>query len=220
MGHETGGEGIALPDGEKVFVEPIPGYLVQSSERLVQKQDGRSHAEGAGDRGPHFHSTGKLPGEFHAGVLQADEFQRFADPLPPLRAFHAPKNERQFHVGGRPPPGQEIGVLKDQKHLFPGRGRRRSGDPNRSLARRNKAGNQPKQGGFSAPARSDKADEVALVDREIDSGQDGRPAAEALSDLFEQHQGGHLWQVWRRRFKSWVRLAHNCARAAAGRSAG
>ena len=148
---------LTLPEGQQVFIQPLPVDFVQGPEGFIQQQQFRMRDESPHQSDPHPHAPRKLfrqrPGKF----LQADEFQRLLDACGVLGPRDPLQFQREADVVANRPPGKQGRVLKNEADLQTLLSRlhgRLTGDLQFAGCRRNQAGDQPQQGRFAAARRT------------------------------------------------------------------
>lgn len=115
MRDEDDGHGFGKPEGAEVVVEAVSGELVEGAEGLVEEEEARVYDKRAGEGGAHAHAAGELGGEAVDGVFEADIGEGFAGDSAALGGGDARELEGEGDIIEDAAPGEEVGVLEDER---------------------------------------------------------------------------------------------------------
>jgi hypothetical protein len=182
VGDEEDGHGLGEPEGAEVVVEAVSGELVEGAEGLVEEEEARARDEGAGEGGAHAHAAGELGGEAVDGVPEADVGEGVAGDVAALGGGDIGELEGQGDVIEDAAPGEEVGVLEDERDgSSEVLGRVGDGALGRALEARDEA----EERGFAAAGRAEEGHEGARRDVEINAVHRGDAAREDLANALD-----------------------------------
>ncbi len=167
---DRGGAGTR-PNGRQLLDQQLARLRVQGRERLVEKQDGRTHGKRPGDADPLTHAARELPRVGVAKVGKADGAQRLLDPLA-AQGRGQPALERQGDVFLGRPPGQQGKVLEDVGERVEAAIGNRADRTDRAGGRLEQAAQHAQEGRLAATRGPQQGQRLAGLDHEVDVGQD------------------------------------------------
>ena len=159
-----------LHDLQKLVLDGAAGQCIERAEGLVEQQHLGLDGKGAGDADALLHAAGKLSRLFVEGVAEADHFEvagavlpdLFLRPLGPLRL------DGEGNIAQHAHPGHQGVALKH--HAAVEAGAAHLATVHEGVARRGffESGQHIEDGGLAAAGVADDANELALVDVEVD----------------------------------------------------
>ncbi|MNN07382.1 hypothetical protein D3C81_1202060 [compost metagenome] len=185
-----------LPGGradlQQLVLNHPAGQRIQRAERLVHQQHLRLHGEGAGDTDALLHATGQFAGLLLRGGLEADHVEEAGAMLGhllarPVRVARA-HGEGDVLLHGQP--GQQRVALEHHATVQAGAGDFLAGHHHPAAAGLFQAGDDVEDGALAAAGVADHADELALLDAEVDVLEHRRQVvAVALGQPFHLDEG-------------------------------
>jgi hypothetical protein len=158
-------------DALQLARELLPCQRVQGRERLVHQHDLRLLDERAAQRDPLLHAAGQLVREPLVEPGEADKVEQLAGAVAVCRPGPAEDLDRQQYVVEHRTPRQQRRALEDQRDVPTWLHDGRSADEHLAARRRDKARNEPQQGGLPAARAADDRNQLAHVDVEVDAAQ-------------------------------------------------
>ena len=186
---EEGGPGLELADGKELLVEMLARHLVERAERLVEQKNFRREREGACEGDAHFLSARKLAGIGLGFFREADEVEHAASRGDTLGGGGAAEFLRELDVARDGEPGEERGLLENEREIGRGGVGRAAVHGDRAFVVRREPGDQAQERGFAAAARADERNEIPGPRGEGKLVEHERTGAEALGDLTKFDDG-------------------------------
>ena len=161
---------------------------VQGPQGFVHQHQGRLEHQRPGDGHPLLLAAGKLAGAPAVEALEADQFQRGADPFPDLARFHSPHFQGEGKVLSDGHVGEEGVVLEDHADIAFARGEIVDGAPADADGARGgclKARQHHQAGGLAGAGGTQQRQELALVNRQVQVPNHDSSTVIALADTLE-----------------------------------
>src|SRR5262245_8231778 len=158
----------AAMDRQQLALKCLARLRVESTERLVHKQNFRIDGKRAGNTDTLFHSPRKLVRTPVLRVSEAHKIQVLLCGLSQLRAANAFHFQSKHHVLHGRKPGQQFGMLEHHASIVSASGDLATIDDHPSGARGVKSHCDAQRGGFAAAGWTDQRHDLAVLDREVD----------------------------------------------------
>jgi hypothetical protein len=153
----------------------ISKVVVQRAEWLVHQHDARTECKRAGNRHPLLHSAGKLGRIVVLEAGQSNEFQKLQGPVASFRLGSVGDLKRKLDIADSSAPREGGLFLKHHADVLMRSAYLCVVDKNASLEVGDHSAYDVEKSGFSAAARADDRDELALLHRKrypIECGND------------------------------------------------
>ena len=180
VGDEDDGLALGVPDAEEFAAHDEAGDGVEGAEGLVEEEHVGVDGEGAGDFEALLHAAGELVGVGLFEAFEADHFYVIRDAFVSFGAREFEEAEADVALHGEP--GEDAALLEDEDAASVGAGDGFVVDADGSAGGGEEAGHGVEEGRFAAAGGADEADELAVVDGEVDVGEDRGAFAVARED--------------------------------------
>src|SRR5271166_4875408 len=168
MSDENDGLAMRHPDSLELEVELIARHRVERAERLIHQHELRIEQQRAAYRNTLPHAARQFPGVAMLEPRQAEQFERLNRLRPPFAHPEPVDFDRQEHVLQHRAPIEQDIALEHYPEIVGRTFNYLRGDRNPARARLVEARQAAQQGGLSAAARPENADELRRMNREID----------------------------------------------------